>query len=490
MTAHPHTLRASSRTEGALATAGMSIAVSIVLCTIMLMVRPIKGFWPTFALLWLVFLVGAVMIARTARKTRDTRIFNLLHVHAVKLVLMFALLHVGWIPTLDQTLPTYGYDPQRYYFEAEALRASGFDTSALPSLKYTAILYLYGLLFAVTGHNPFAPALVNHLILLFATLAVIRTAYALKPERWPNDWTLGLVLLIPEMIWYDCLVSRETMAASTVAVAIIGGSAHLLAGIKRDAASVSLWMALPAMAVLGVVRTSALAAVFAAILAIYFLHRMTMKQRLITFIAVGIIGAMLFVAPKILSMIGSYEFTYMQELDPRERARAALDETVYTYSENSVGKLLIADTWTGLILRAPFRIMAYIVLPLGSLWVSSEGLAAGEWRDWQLMMMQLSSLIYIFLLPYAMAFAVDILRKRMPRGSNIFMIAFLVVFAGIAIGNQILHERYRIMSLLLFAACLWFGRMSGRKTIGMMYMLWFSVLGIGVVSYVTLKLIL
>ncbi|HVR40618.1 MAG TPA: hypothetical protein VMU84_16100 [Thermoanaerobaculia bacterium] len=465
-----------------------SVAVAIAICSAFLVIGARDGFWRSLLLLWLVAIGGALLVFRTASCTGDDRVLNLVHVHALKLVLGFAVLHFGWIPSLDQTSPMYGYDPQRYYFESEELRASGFNTAALPSLKYTAVLYFYGGLYGIFGFNPYAPALFNSLVALWGMLAVLRAAYAVKTKRSPGDWMLGLTLLIPEIIWFDQLVSRETLNTALMSVGVLGSTSYLLPkDVVKRLKIVGFASAIPSLLFLGILRTSALAASMAAIGAIYFLHRMTMRQRLLAVAVLVIAGAALAAAPSIVLRLGGYELTYLEELNPSYRAQTALNDPQYIWGENSVGRRLVGDTPAKLVFFAPIRMLSYIILPLPIARPTLEGLRAGSWWDWQGVLMDASSIIYIFIVPWVLALAIEVVRKRSIENATMFLVAFGVIYSGIVIGNQILHERYRVMSVPLLAACAWLGRDASRSSRRRALALWIFILAGAVAGYAAMK---
>ena len=124
----------------------------------------------------------------------------------------------------------FGYDPQRYYFDAKTLIEGGFDSEIARAINidYTGIVYYYGVLFALLGQNPVIPALVNAFITLLATLLLVRVGYQIKRERGPHDWRLGLGMVLPEVLWFDTITARETLVMSLYLIAALSVARYFI----------------------------------------------------------------------------------------------------------------------------------------------------------------------------------------------------------------------------------------------------------------------
>ena len=96
----------------------------------------------------------------------------------------------------------------------------------------------------------------------------------------------------------------------------------------------------------------------------------------------------------------------------------------------------------------------YLAAPLPNL----GGLAGGGWAAWQSLMAMITSALNLVLVPYVLAGTLAAWRQRrwLP-GLMVVVIAFWVIFAAVVGGNVIIHERYRVMSSLLFFAVAWIG---------------------------------
>lgn len=154
----------------------------------------------TFLPFIFVSIIGLILCERLKLSLKDSNLKVLRYFWIIKLAVTFILLYGGWIPFLDQN-PGWGYDPQRYYFQAQELIENNWIF--LGGLNYIGILYYYGAIFFTFGHNPVIPALVNSFVTLAATLSLISYCYEINIKRQISDWTLVWALLLPEILWSD-----------------------------------------------------------------------------------------------------------------------------------------------------------------------------------------------------------------------------------------------------------------------------------------------
>ena len=58
---------------------------------------------------------------------------------------------------------------------------------------------------------------------------------------------------------------------------------------------------------------------------------------------------------------------------------------------------------------------------------------------------------------------------------------------AVASGNQIIHQRYRIMAILLFGGCIWLGQTCSKRLLRVAYVGWLGLLTLGGFCYVMYK---
>ena len=442
----------------------------------------------TVALLIIVAVGGVAACNRLAARLGDPTLRRLGGYHLLKIVLVLALLSAGWLPQLDVTSPTYGYDPQRYYFQAQDLAASGFDRSALPALNYTGVLFYYAAVFWTFGHNAVLPALINVAGTLVATLLLVYAAYRAAPGVPGARWTLGLAMLVPEVVWYDAITSRETlcMALITIIALTVAEVFHAPRGERPSTAR--LVGAVAAFALLGVVRTQMLLLTAAAAGVLFLLPRAGGRRGWVApAIAAGVVALAVLALPSIASAyFGGYEFSYQQILDLESAAEAAAANAEFTYSSQSVARKLIAYNGVQAVVLAPARVLVTLAAPLPDLSIDVAGLLDGEWAAYQRLTALLSALLFVAIFPLALAATVYAVRS--PRREGLPLVAtFWVVFVGVAVGSQVIVERYRVTSDLLLVAAAWIGASAPRPVIRGAYAAWLAAVTAGAVFYLTYK---
>ena len=447
-----------------------------------------EALWQTLILFSFVAVVGLVMITRLSQMLEDPRLQKLGYVFLFKLCALLFVLYAGWIPMLNPDLPLFGYDPQRYYFDAQTLNQAGFDLGVVRDINvnYTGIVYFYGMLFALLGSNPVIPALVNTFITLLASLLVVRVGYQIKREREPRDWRLGLCMIIPEVIWFDGLTSRETLVMSLYVIVTLSMAGYF---IRKSADRFTLWhvvFAVPAMLLLGLIRTPILIPTVGSVILLFLAFRMPVQRRLLGFVIIGAAMFVFILVPVLSMRFGSYQFDYFRILDWISRR----DETFLarmTWSGRSLGQLLIPDNRVEAVAFVFPRLLIYIVAPWPNIGFSLSGLVNGSWSDWQSLMQSASSLLYIAYFPLAIAALVQAVRRREWKSAFAFNIPCWLMLLTIAGGNQIVHVRYRVMVAILLWGCIWLGRKCNKVLVNRISFCWWIFLALCGIFFVLYK---
>lgn len=446
------------------------------------------GRWPTLALSAAIAFGGLVLITRLSRELGDPRLRYLALIYLGKLPILLLLLCAGWMPMLDPTSDGYGYDPQRFYYDSATLAESGFDTNVARAINvnYPGILYFYGAVFALVGHNPLAPALVNAFVTLLATLVLVRAGYTIKRERGPYDWTLGLGMVIPEVIWFDALTARETLVMSLVVIATLAPGLYFV-----RPSVLGSWQVLGyplALFLLGLVRTPLLVPTAASLVLMFGASRLTGGQRIVGLGALGMAGAALWLTPAVGYRLGAYPFDY----ETLGRTTLVRDEEFFrdmTWSDRSVGQILVpSDAGEALVFALP-RLLLYVVAPLPRAGFGLDGLLSGRWSDWQSLCFTMSSLLYVSLLPLAVAGLIEAFRTETAREWLVLQVPFGLMLLAVAAGNQIVHERYRLIATLLFWGSIWLGQSAPGRLLVRVYQAWGGLLGLAGLCYLAYKVV-
>lgn len=450
-----------------------------------------SGAAPTLLLFVVIMLGGVWLCRRTQHSLYDERLSILSVLWLIKILMVFFLLYVGWIPQLDPSTSTaWGYDPQRYFYDAWQLISN--DWQPVVGQNYQGIIFYYAVIFFVFGHNPVAPMLVNCLFTLSGTLFLIYSAYAMMPSRTDKDWYIAFLLLVPELLWYDVLTSRETLMAVLIILSTMANGRYLI-GVGRTGLLGTLLLSGTALAGIIVTRTSMAIPVLASIGAMAFLPRSDRRlapiQKLVILAtAVGIVA----MGPLVQNIAGGYEFDYQLALARSTSFESNIaSQPVAQWSSASIGLLFAPTNAASALLFLPLRMLLYLATPLPNVAVSVTGLLNGSWSQWQHLMTVLTSAIMLLAFPYVLAGSARAWRSRKELPALMVLpISFWMTFVGVAGGNIIIHERYRVMSTLLLFGCMWLGytQCTAREVVRWAVP-WFAVLALAAVFYVAYKLI-
>jgi len=441
----------------------------------------------TLGLFLVVVLIGLWRCRATTIRLADTKLRVLGTLWLIKLSLTLFLLYTGWMPQLDPALSdSWGYDPQRYYQDAYDLIETGWNVTQ--STNYQGIIFYYGALFYLFGHNPVIPALINAFVTLLGTLFLIRVAYELKTLRGPRDWTLAYLLLIPEIVWYDVMTGRETLVAVLVLVSTLSIGQYLVGPVKMPFLRTALIGGACLVALLAVRTSMAIPVVVSVVMMGLFLPS---EKRLIVapkLLFIALVFGLLALGPLVQTMIGGYDIEYISLLLQAQSFEANVAAEM-EWSDNSIGLLLAPNNAFEFILFLVPRAILYLVAPLPNIAIPITDLLDGSYVAWQRLLTIPTSLMMIGALPYALAgFSLALKQRKKRPAPLVLYISFWVTLAAIAGGNIIIHERYRVMMTLLLFACAWLGYTSCTKQHIRRYaILWYVVLTSAAVFYMIYK---
>lgn len=425
---------------------------------------------------------GLWLCGLCARQANDHKLRILGYLWVAKLAFCLLLLFWGWLPELAPgSTPDWGYDPQRFYEQAWDLTQNGWSTAGL-QLNYVGILYYYGGLFLVFGHNPITPLLANSLVTLVATLYVVKAVYEIKVTRGGRDWLIGLTLLLPELLWYDVMTSRETLVAALLIVVLIT-CCRIVAGIGqfnlKNAAVISV-----CLGAIGAIRTSIILAIALSVLLMLLLTKAKDNNVRASrvYLAVYIFSIMA-AASLIGGVLGSTNQNLIQNVQSASASEAILDNADLVWNDNSVGRALLPKNGIEIVLFLPIRMLLYLFSPLPTPVFTLSGLLGRSWIAWQSLISTAGALINAALFPYVLTSAHDAIKnRRLANGPLLLHLVFWPTLGAVAGGNLIIQERYRIMAILPMCACAWLGwRTGSRNTIIRMWGIWL-IMGSSVVG--------
>lgn len=431
--------------------------------------------------------IGLLFCGRTESRLNDPSLTILGYFWLGKLGITLFLLYGGWIPELDPHLTSkaWGVDAQRFFFEAQDLVDSGWSPD-LVSLNYVGILYYYGAMFSLFGHNPVVPALVNAFLTLIATLYLVKTGYEIKGQREAGDWILAFALFLPEVLWYDVATYRETPVAALCLLSMLGIGRYLARTAPLSLFRVLMVSGLSVVAI-AAIRPSMVVPVAISIALMIVLIKPQRESRVIPRFILTIFVVLIVVAgPVVTASLGGYEFDLTDAVEQAASGSGAALNEDFTWNSNSIGSLLIPNGLVQSILFIPPRMVLYLVAPLPNL-VTIGDVLARSMIAWQGLCTILSSMINVIAFPYALASLIYALGNRKASSLPLVLhIPYWVTFIAIAGGNVIVHERYRVMATLMFMGCAWLGvRTCPKRLVLQTSMLWYGLLGLGAVFYLS-----
>jgi hypothetical protein len=440
-----------------------------------------------------VAVIGLLLCRNTQIRLNDPSLRILGYLWLIKLGATLFLLYAGWIPQLNSASSgTWGYDPQRYYLQAQELIDHNWSVRYLEqiSLNYTGILYYYGAIFYVLGRNPVVPALFNTFVTLIATLYLVKVGYEIKGRREPRDWTLAFALLLPEMLWYDVMTARETVTAALLLFGILTLGRYFALSAPVSLSKVFV-VAGPAALAIAAIRSAMLVPMAASILVMALFVRKQNRYRILQATSLLCFAlTVLLLLPAIAEDIGGYQFDVSDALRLATSGEKNIAlSPIAEWSENSIGLLLIPNNALQAILFTLPRMLLYLVAPLPHISVAVDALRAGDYVSWQNLCALLASVINTLGMPYALASLFQAIRTRTADAAPlVFHIPTWIMLASIAGGNMIIQERYRVMATPLLWGCMWLGATTcSRNLLSKTAFVWFGMLFLCALGYLVYK---
>jgi hypothetical protein len=433
-------------------------------------------------LFFVVTVSGLWMCNSTCIKSGDPKLNSLSLFWLVKIIITFCLIYFGWIPQLDPSSSNWGYDAQRFYYDAWELVENDWNPTA--NLNYQGVLYYYGVIFYLFGHNPVNPALVNSWLTLYATLYLIDWIYENINGRKVGDFRIAWLVLIPEILWYDAITSRETFVANLVVVLSLNLVKWLNSSIGvRDLGFLIVnilgFFAIAAM------RASVVIPMIIIMVVITILVRSKGSSHNYRKTLFCIIPLMFFlVTPAIQKKIGGYDVDFRKDLENLSQFESNI-ASQSEWAQNSIGFLITPNNFYEAIIFLPVRMILYLAAPLPNIGFTISELISGQWAAWQSLLVVPSSILMLISFPYVLAGISPSWKKRNLNPAPLILHSiFWISFISVAGGNIIIHERYRIMMTMVFFACVWLGFTRVSKSIVRRWsFVWYGFLTLSFMAY-------
>ena len=418
-----------------------------------------------------VLFAGLVLCKATQNKLDDPKLRLLGTFWLIKIFITLFLLYLFWIPLLDSSDARFAFDPLRYFYDAQDLIENGWIPVA--GSNYQGIIYYYGAIFYLFGHNPIIPAMLNGFITLLATLYIIRVVYEFNNAKSTRAWVLAFLLLIPETLLYDVMTGRESLMAVLVLFSTVAAGRYIVNSCRVSLSTTLFIVGVCLLAILAVRTTMSIPVVGSIVLMTFVLRQRTSvglpSKMVLLALGIGLIA----VGPLVQKMAGGSDFDFLMSLQAVQSFEDNVASQIGGWSDNSIGLLLAPrNTWTAIVFTPP-RMLLYLVAPLPKIVFDNP----------LILMVSLTSVLNLLVTPYVIAGFVRASRAR--SAALVIYIAFLISFIAISGGNIIIHERYRTMVTLLLFTCAWLGYSTcSQRDVRYFATFWYGLLASSCVFYI------
>lgn len=441
------------------------------------------GYEGIFNTIFLVIISNIILFFLIAKSNKSKFDFIIV-LFFLRLFLLLIIFHFGWKNTLDLGNTVSGYDPERYYYQAIDLINDNFVLRE-GIINYAGIIYFYALLFKIFGANPITPIIVNNLftaIIIYLSTQIIDWNDVVKVSSRRLKNIVILLAFLPELLWYDVLSSRESICMSLVFIAV-----YILIKISNERMTIQrlFWLGLIIIAV-GLIRMSMIIPILCSALIISLLSNISRIDFKRVFLLL-IIVVSLIALPSLARMLGSNKSDFLSLFDSLASTEILGDEGL-SWSSNSIGKMLVADSPIKMLLLAPIRMGVYLITPLPTIPIDFEAMLMSVYSAWQNFFVVVSSIIYLRMIPLILAAIIAFVKKEYqnPVCKQIVAI-FLVLLVTVACGNQIIHERYRIVVVPWIVLIYYVGKTADASTKKCAKVLFGLFFILAIVAYCVLK---
>ena len=433
-------------------------------------------------------IMGIVAINKVSRNLNIPRLSALGWLYILKISLVLFFVFQFWMPFVNQHV-NYGFDPQRYYVESIQLLNNGFNPIAIcsecdiESLRNVGVRYYYAVQMFALGANPIGPAMVNTFVSLMAALLVTTVFSHITSQKRHIPLLLGLLIIIPETVWFDSITGREAIVTASLVFIILGMSSFILGFMQQGMSRWWLTSVPFAIFALVLVRPVMLLAAIATIALISILVAFSMKRFLRASLLLAVLGTFAVGVPTLTTAIGSsmneLTFTYGTYLGS---VTSGATTTSQLWTSSSIGRLFVPTNIFESILFIPVRIVAHLLAPLPNInifWATPLYI--------QHLVAVVSATIYLGFMPKVFASAYYAIRYVQYRGLLLMLLPLSVILLAVSWGQPFIHERYRIMVIPFLVSSALLPVPKGSVTTIICF-LWYGLMLMGSMLYVGYKL--
>ena len=381
-----------------------------------------------------VLAIANILIRKGLHAPKEMKI-KYMNCFLIGFTISLLFLYFVWTPNLPENSKDWGFDPQRYYYYA-SMFVKG--TPMFDGLNYFGIVFFYIGLFYVFGINPLVPLFINSLLVIYSVILISNHFFTTGGKA----KYFAYLLLVPEIVYFNCIPSREIVCMTMATIAIIKSYEAIELGIKKSYILVFLSILL-----MIIIRPPMGGG---AIIAISSFIAFRGKFKLKYLFVIAILAVIVVQGLSISSSLDTHQSDTGSSLTEAVTDRFSGDneeDATASYSSNSLARLLMPHNPVDFVVFGIIRSFAYLIIPPGL--VSSPSNYLNFSKPGTEGFASVTVIFMMFFLP-----GVYKTIKRNFRDNTCFKIvalAFITFFLLVGVFNtNIIHQRYRVVYDLFY----------------------------------------
>lgn len=386
-----------------------------------------------------VLAIANILIRKGLHAPKEIKI-RYMNCFLIGFTISLLFLYFVWTPGLPESSRDWGFDPQRYY-----LYSSSFvrGDPVITGLNYFGVVFFYVFLFFLFGIDPLIPLFVNVLLTLYAVILIANHFESLGGK----GKYFSLLLLIPEVLYFNVISSREIICLSLATISLLKGY-KLISGARGVLSILAFFFPL---LLLVVIRPPMGAGVILAI-GLFFVigSGVRLKKKQIAILA--LLGCAFVAGIAISTSLDT------NGRDTGDDISEAIEERVegnveaggqHQFQSNSMAKRLIPHNTAEFVIYGFIRTIAYVIVPPSVVLNPFEALAMNTPTTESFA--HITSLLLMLCIPKVWR----VLRKDMRGQPKVKVVgfAFIVFFFLVGYFNvTMIHQRYRLTWDLFYFA--------------------------------------
>lgn len=396
----------------------------------------------------------------------------------ISFIIGLIILKIGWTPFLaEANNQNWGFDPQRYYsYSIQLIETGTYQGWA----GFFGIFYLFAEIMKVTFYDPLVPLYINTLLSLWGAILLSKYCNINNFECNLNIKYFCWLLLIPEVLYYNTMESRETFCMFTSVLMIY--SFFKFQEKRKLKYAISL--------LTGILLGAYIRATFTFTVLLGIITYVLLYSKRIGTIAkfmsvTAIIGAMIVASQlSFLSAADGLEDYYAEQMSNNIAGKAG-EFDGWEYGSNSISHLLIPSSPAQIL---PFGILRSFIYVLPGADIFKRLFNPDDAGEFVGASSSITGFILSFFVPLIFPF---IWKNRKSNRENVKLLSvvFLAMFFMIGFSHaNFVHHRYRIFyDSVYFALGILSLSYYDKATIKRYVMRWYSAIFCLAIAYFIYK---